>query len=258
MRRALADVASEIQKAGEAQTLVSKAIGEAAPPKIVGPTTPSPPRSSESPPAVRTLPANQFLLRDSSPQLAVTAPMSVTATRVSNRAGVIAVVVVISLLLIPAIGIIVFLVIPRGSSNSGLTDSNSAQTNSNTNSSSAYQPPLIVHPSPSPALSLSTPTPTPSPANGSITGTVTDSNGAVIPGTSVTATRVADGKSFGKSTNGNGRYAFANLPVGIYTVRFQAPGFNTTIYTNVSVGEAAARVSPTLEVGSMTVMIRHR
>ncbi len=56
-------------------------------------------------------------------------------------------------------------------------------------------------------------------------GTVTDPNGAVIPGAVVTATQIATNLSFTATTNRDGQYRIALLPIGIYRLSFSASNF---------------------------------
>ena len=60
---------------------------------------------------------------------------------------------------------------------------------------------------------------------GSIVGTVTDSQGAVVNTAAVRATNVDTGFSRSASANGYGEYRIDYLPVGKYTVEVTAPGF---------------------------------
>jgi hypothetical protein len=66
-------------------------------------------------------------------------------------------------------------------------------------------------------------------ASATLSGTITDSNGAVIPGAQVTATRKATGVEFGTTTNDAGLYVLTNLPPGEYEVKVQTKGFATKI-----------------------------
>jgi Carboxypeptidase regulatory-like domain len=59
----------------------------------------------------------------------------------------------------------------------------------------------------------------------SISGTVTDSSGAVITGATVTATNVETGVVDTKSTNAQGYYSFQTLPVGKYNIKVRQAGF---------------------------------
>ncbi len=56
-------------------------------------------------------------------------------------------------------------------------------------------------------------------------GTVTDPNGAVVPGTAVTATHLATNLSFTVTTNQEGQYRIALLPVGAYKISYNAANF---------------------------------
>ena len=92
----------------------------------------------------------------------------------------------------------------------------------------------------------------------SITGTVTDSTGAVVPGATVTATNEATGGSQTQTTTDAGLYAFPSLPVGTYTVSVERQGFKTTQKTNnllqintplaVDISLEAGQVSETVTV----------
>ncbi|HEV2172874.1 MAG TPA: carboxypeptidase-like regulatory domain-containing protein, partial [Nitrospira sp.] len=52
----------------------------------------------------------------------------------------------------------------------------------------------------------------------SITGTVTDPSGAVVPGAKVVAENVATGVKTSAQTNSDGVYTLRFLPIGTYTV----------------------------------------
>lgn len=61
--------------------------------------------------------------------------------------------------------------------------------------------------------------------NGSISGTVTDDTGAVLPGVTVTATNVATGISRTAVSNSAGSYQLGLLPPGTYRVAAELAGF---------------------------------
>jgi hypothetical protein len=69
---------------------------------------------------------------------------------------------------------------------------------------------------------------------GSITGQVTDSTGAVIPGAVITATDVNKGVEFHGKSNAVGGYTILNLTPGTYKVTASAPGFATGEALNAS------------------------
>ena len=61
---------------------------------------------------------------------------------------------------------------------------------------------------------------------GSITGTVVDPAGAVIPGATLTATNAATGVKLTTESLSNGNFAFRAVPIGTYSVDLSATGFN--------------------------------
>ena len=63
----------------------------------------------------------------------------------------------------------------------------------------------------------------------SLSGTVTDPSGAVVPNARVTVHNDANGQERTVQTNGSGAYTVTNLPAGDYTVRVEAPGFGTVV-----------------------------
>ena len=69
---------------------------------------------------------------------------------------------------------------------------------------------------------------------GTISGTVRDNSGAVVPNVAVTATNVATGVTNTASTNSAGSYSFLSLPVGTYNIDARLTGFNDFQQTNSS------------------------
>lgn len=73
-------------------------------------------------------------------------------------------------------------------------------------------------------------------AKGAIRGTVTDPNGAVVPGAEVTAASEDDKAiSFSTRTDESGVFLIQNIPSGKFTVTVTSPGFQTYRYDNVQV-----------------------
>ncbi len=62
-------------------------------------------------------------------------------------------------------------------------------------------------------------------AAGTITGTVTDGSGAVIPGAAVTIENPVSGLKRSAKTDAAGQYRFTNLPFSPYHLVVHAPGF---------------------------------
>src|SRR5918995_3380536 len=54
-------------------------------------------------------------------------------------------------------------------------------------------------------------------------GTVTDASGAVVPRATVTLTREDTGQTTTKVTEETGDFGFTFVPVGVYTLRIDAP-----------------------------------
>lgn len=71
--------------------------------------------------------------------------------------------------------------------------------------------------------------------NGSVSGTVTDAQGAIIPGASVTITHVETGAKREAVTNDEGRFVINGVTIGIYTVRVEKGGFASLVRDNVQV-----------------------
>jgi len=77
--------------------------------------------------------------------------------------------------------------------------------------------------------------------SGSLSGTVTDPTGAVIPKGSVTAEDASRGLRLSATVEGNGQYRFTNLPPGTYDLSVQIAGFQSQILKGVmiTVGQVA-------------------
>src|SRR5690242_16325146 len=86
---------------------------------------------------------------------------------------------------------------------------------------------------------------------GALTGTVTDSSGAVVPNATVTATSVDTGQARMATTGPDGTYSIGLLQPGNYRVKFEAAGFKAVEIPSatVTVTETAV-LDRTLEVGA--------
>lgn len=71
--------------------------------------------------------------------------------------------------------------------------------------------------------------------SGAVSGTVTDSSGAAIPGVKVTATSTALQGEAIFTTNEQGTYRFPALPLGLYKFTYEAQGFATQVRDQVNV-----------------------
>ncbi len=86
---------------------------------------------------------------------------------------------------------------------------------------------------------------------GSISGSVTDPNGAVVPGAAVTI-KGAAGQSWSVVTNDAGGYRVPSIQNGLYSVTITAQGFKTATVTNVKVDVGTpVTVDARLEIGSV-------
>lgn len=71
--------------------------------------------------------------------------------------------------------------------------------------------------------------------SGAVNGTVTDTSGAAIPGVKVTATSPALQGDLTYTTNEQGSYRFPAMPLGVYKITFEAPGFATQVRDQINV-----------------------
>src|SRR5260370_22223815 len=86
---------------------------------------------------------------------------------------------------------------------------------------------------------------------GTITGTVADSTGAVVPKAGVIVSNLATKLVSESQSNDAGGYTAASLPVGPYTVRVEKEGFRPIVRSGIALNAASTvRVDVTLEVGS--------
>jgi hypothetical protein len=85
-----------------------------------------------------------------------------------------------------------------------------------------------------------------------ISGTVTDSSGAVIPGVTVTVTGES-GLTFTGHTNTAGQYTVPSLPVGTYAAKFEIEGFKTFVRDKLTLQVSQTlRLDAELPVGALT------
>src|SRR5262245_15194926 len=88
---------------------------------------------------------------------------------------------------------------------------------------------------------------------GVLTGTVSDSSGAVIPGATVTATNQATNVASNTITTEGGLYAIPALPAGTYKVRVELAGFKSWEQSGVAVSAATTvRVDAVMQVGAVS------
>jgi len=92
--------------------------------------------------------------------------------------------------------------------------------------------------------------------NGSITGTVSDTGGGVLPGVNVTLTgdRLIGGSET-QITDPTGTYRFDRLSPGTYTVKFELQGFKGILREGIVNAAFVATINVKLEVGSVSESI---
>ena len=89
--------------------------------------------------------------------------------------------------------------------------------------------------------------------SGAIGGTVTDSGGALLPATVVTAKSTDTGLTRTVKSNASGEYRVSELAPGTYVVTFTADGFEIHQENSVVVTVGSlSTVSPQLKIGSVT------
>ncbi|HEV7843408.1 MAG TPA: carboxypeptidase-like regulatory domain-containing protein, partial [Pyrinomonadaceae bacterium] len=94
-------------------------------------------------------------------------------------------------------------------------------------------------------------------ATATLSGIITDQNGAVIAGAQVSATQKATSFKRETTTNAEGLYALTNLPPGEYEVKVQSSGFATKVSQSpvvLQVGQSVT-LDTTLELGQTTATV---
>src|ERR1700676_2942475 len=91
---------------------------------------------------------------------------------------------------------------------------------------------------------------------GGITGTVTDSSGAVISGATVTLVGNETKLNRTQTTSSTGSYSFVNLPIGTYNLAFTQKGFQSQNIPSIQVqANRTATVSAELKIGNVSESI---
>src|SRR5687768_8026439 len=87
---------------------------------------------------------------------------------------------------------------------------------------------------------------------GTITGTVVDPGGGVVPGASVVAENPENGARYETVTTQTGNYTLVQVPVGVYHLSIELPGFGRFRQEGIRifVGQTA-RIDATLKVGNL-------
>ena len=93
-------------------------------------------------------------------------------------------------------------------------------------------------------------------STGTISGTVSDQQGAVIPGAQVEVRNVGTNAVFATSSNENGLYVAPGMAVGEYEIAVESDGFRRSVRSGVTlqVGQNA-EIDVTLEIGQVTEVV---
>jgi hypothetical protein len=94
---------------------------------------------------------------------------------------------------------------------------------------------------------------------GTLQGTVKDQSGAVLPGVTVLVTSPALQGSRETVSDGNGVYTIPALPPGLYSVRFELPGFAPFVHSDaiVPLGSVAV-IDASMQVATLTEVVNVR
>ena len=91
---------------------------------------------------------------------------------------------------------------------------------------------------------------------GTITGTLTDPSGAVVPGVRIGIRNLATNAAYRSASTSAGEYTVPNLPAGKYEVVFEANGLKRLVQTDIELGVSqTVRVDATLQLGATTETI---
>jgi hypothetical protein len=91
---------------------------------------------------------------------------------------------------------------------------------------------------------------------GSVTGIVTDPTGAVLAGVNVAVVNLATGVTNNAATNESGIYYIQYLRIGLYKIKFSAPGFSVQEFGPFSLEiDQVAKIDGKLAVGSASEVV---
>ena len=93
-------------------------------------------------------------------------------------------------------------------------------------------------------------------ATAEISGTVTDTSGALLPGVEINVVQTATGVTRDAISNETGSYVLTNLPLGPYRFEASLPGFQTYSQTGIVLQvDSSPVINAVLEVGQITQTI---
>lgn len=91
---------------------------------------------------------------------------------------------------------------------------------------------------------------------GTFSGTVSDPQGAVVAGATVTIRNTGTNQTRTTTTSADGRFVFNALPVGTYEATFEQAGFGKSVFPDVQIEAAVPRtIDVALTVGEATAIV---
>jgi hypothetical protein len=90
---------------------------------------------------------------------------------------------------------------------------------------------------------------------GDISGTVTDSTGAAVPGATVTVLNIDTGVTKDYTTNDSGVYDTSSIVAGTYKVTFSRQGFSTLVRSSITVVVGTTPLNAQLAVGTVNTQV---
>src|SRR5437016_3622331 len=89
-------------------------------------------------------------------------------------------------------------------------------------------------------------------STGSISGAITDPNGASVPAAKIEATETATGRTYRTQTTEAGLYVLPTLPVGKYNISVEHAGFKKRVQSDVEIRVALREtLDMRLEIGEV-------
>jgi hypothetical protein len=89
-----------------------------------------------------------------------------------------------------------------------------------------------------------------------VTGMITDPSGAVIPGSTVTVTKLDSNYQYTSKSNDSGIYSIGQLLEGDYNLRAESPGFKIFIEKNIRIGnQEVRRIDIRMETGAVETTV---
>src|SRR5215510_11733488 len=91
---------------------------------------------------------------------------------------------------------------------------------------------------------------------GSLVGNVTDQNGAVVPGATITITNKGTNQVREATSGSDGEYTIANVLPGVYDVKVTKQGFNTFTQTDLTItANNIMRADVAMKIGNVSDVV---